>query len=349
MVRKSSPSKRATLEDVALAAGVGPMTVSRTINGHPYVAQETAKKVRAAIRRLGYRPNHAARMLTGQLSRSIGLIVPDIADTFFSIVIHAVQETARASGYLVWLAASDEDPSIEAAQVEMMTHHPVDGILLVPCDSRNGYLKALASGTTPLVTIDRPIEIAMTDSVGVENRKGAQLAVEHLIQHGHKKIVCIAANSHLLTIKERIAGYRESMQRAKLPCPKELRVSSPSFVKSALSKLFGSRSRPDALFTANNSSTIWVIEALQELKIQIGKDVALVAFDDVAFFTLITPPVTAIRQPAAELGSMAARLLLQRIKGEFQASSVRTVLPVALTIRESCGCKKREDQSVSAL
>jgi LacI family transcriptional regulator len=343
MARKASPPKRATLEDVARAAGVGPMTVSRTINGHPYVAEETAKKVRAAIRRLGYRPNHAARMLTGQLSRSIGLIVPDIADTFFSVVSHAVQETARESGYLVWLAASDEDPTIEAAQVEMMTHHPVDGILLVPSDSRNGYLKTLASGTTPIVTIDRPIEIAKTDSVGVENRRGARLAVEHLIQHGYKKITCIAANSHLLTIKERIAEYKESMRRAKLSCPKELRVSSPSSVKSALSELFKSRSRPDALFTANNASTIWVIETLQELNIEMGKDVALVGFDDVAFFTLIAPPVTAVRQPAAELGSMAARLLLQRINGEFKASNIRTVLPVTLTIRESCGCKKRDD------
>ncbi|WP_311720102.1 LacI family DNA-binding transcriptional regulator [Tunturibacter empetritectus] len=337
---KSSPTKRATLEDVARSAGVSPMTVSRTINGHPYVTGETAKKVRAAIRRLSYRPNHAARVLTGQLSRSIGLIVPDIADTFFSVVSHAVQETARESGYLVWLAASDEDPTIEAAQVEMMTHHPVDGILLVPADSRNGYLKTLASGTTPIVTIDRPIEIATTDSVGVENRRGARLAVEHLIQHGYKKITCIAANSHLLTVKERIAGYKESMRRAKLPCPKELRVSSPSAAKSALSELFGSRNRPDALFTTNNSSTILVIETLQQLDIEMGKDVALVGFDDVAFFTLITPPVTAVRQPAAQLGNIAARLLLQRINGEFKASSIRTVLPVSLTIRESCGCKK---------
>src|ERR1700758_2402756 len=101
-VPKSSPTQRATLDDVAKAAGVGPMTVSRTINGHPYVADETARKVRAAIRRLNYRPNHAARMLTGQLSRSIGLIVPDIADAFFSVIIHAVQEIARESGYLVW-------------------------------------------------------------------------------------------------------------------------------------------------------------------------------------------------------------------------------------------------------
>ena len=336
------PKKRATLEDVARAAGVGPMTVSRTINGHPYVAEETAKKVRAAIRLLDYRPNHAARVLSGKLSRSIGLIVPDIADTFFSVISQAVQETARASGYLVWLAASNEDPSVEAAQAEIMIHHPVDGILLVPADSKNAYLKTLAAGTTPIVTIDRPIEIATTDSVGVENRIGAQLAVEHLIQHGYKKIACVAVNPHLLTIKQRMIGYRESMKHAKLTCPKELRLSDLASAKSALLDLFDSPNRPEALFTANNAATIWVIEALQELKIKMGKDVAVAGFDDVDFFTLINPPITAVRQPAAELGSMAARLLLQRIKGELEPSSLRMTLPVTMTVRESCGCKQEK-------
>jgi LacI family transcriptional regulator len=335
--------KRATLQDVARAAGVGPMTVSRTINGHPYVAEETARKVHEAIRKLDYRPNHAARMLTGKLSRSIGLIVPDISDTFFSVVSHAVQETARANGYLVWLAASGEDPSVEAAQVEMMTHHPVDGILLVPSDSRNSYLKSISVGSTPIVTIDRPMEIATTDSVGVENRSGARLAVEHLIDHGYKQIVCIAANSHLLTIKERIAGYKESMHQANLHVVKELNLSAPSSASSALTQLFTSRNRPDAIFTANNASTIWVIAALRDMGLQMGQDLGLVGFDDVDFFTLITPSVTAVRQPASELGNVSTRLLLQRINGEFKTSSVRTVLPVTLTIRESCGCKRGDN------
>lgn len=337
-MRKSFASKRATLEDVARAAGVGPMTVSRTINGHPYVAEETAKRVHEAIRRLDYRPNHAARILTGKLSRSIGLIVPDISDTFFSVVSHAVQETARANGYLVWLAASGEDASIEAAQVEMMTHHPVDGILLVPSDSHHSYLKTIAAGTTPIVTIDRPMEVATTDSVGVENRRGAHMAVEHLLEHGYKKIGCVAANSRLLTIKERIAGYKESMHEARLSYVKELHLPSHASAKAALSELFHSRHRPEALFTTNNAATIWVIEVLKELKLEMGKDVALVGFDDVDFYTLLTPAVTAVRQPAAELGNVSARLLLQRINGEFKTSSVRTVLPVTLTIRESCGC-----------
>ena len=339
-MHKASQTKRATLEDVARAAGVGPMTVSRTINGHPYVSEETAKRVQAAIRQLNYRPNHAARMLTGKLSRSIGLIVPDIADTFFSVISHAVQEIARENGYLVWLAVSDDDPVIEAAQVEMMTHQPVDGVLLIPADSREKYLKQVASGALPIVTIDRPIEVAATDTVGVENRAGARLAVEHLIQHGHKRIICAAANSHLLTIKERIAGYQESMRYAKLPCPEEIHLSSQASARVSMSELFGSRGSPQALFTANNISTTWVIEALRDLGIEIGKDVALVGFDDLEFYALLTPSITAVNQPAAELGRISARILLQRIKGELTGSSLRTVLPVSLVIRESCGCKR---------
>jgi LacI family transcriptional regulator len=316
------------------------MTVSRTINNHPYVAAKTAKRVRAAILQLNYRPNHAARVLTGQLSRSIGLIVPDLADTFFSVISHAIQEAARESGYLVWLAASNYDPSIEAAQVEQMTHHPVDGILLVPVDSRHKYLKTVASGTTPVVAIDRRIEVAATDSVEVENRAGARMAVEHLVNHGHRNILCVATNSHLRTIKERMSGYEEHMRLARLPLTKIVQLSSPSAAKATLAKLFASRRRPDALFTANNAATIWVIETLREMNIEIGKDVALVGFDDVDFYTLMTPPITAVRQPADELGRMAARLLLQRIKGDSSIPRVRTVLPVSLVVRESCGCKK---------
>ena len=316
------------------------MTVSRTINGHPYVSEETAKKVRAAIRQLNYRPNHAARMLTGQLSRSIGLIVPDIVDTFFSVISHSVQEIARENGYLVWLAVSDEDPSIEAAQVEMMAHHPVDGILLIPANSREKYLKQLPTASVPVVTIDRPIEVATTDTVGVENRAGARMAVDHLLEHGHKRIICAAANSHLLTIKERITGYQESMRRAKLPCLPEIHLSDQASAKARIAELFGSRRPPQAVFTANNMSTTWVIEALRELKIEIGKDVALVGFDDLEFYALLTPSITAVNQPAGELGRLSARLLLQRIRGELIGSSLRTVLPVSLVVRESCGCRK---------
>jgi LacI family transcriptional regulator len=320
------------------------MTVSRTINGHPYVSEQTANKVRAAIRQLNYTPNQAARVLTGQLSRSIGLIVPDISDSFFSIISQAVQKTAHANGYILWLAASGEDSAIEASQVEMMTTYGVDGILLVPAHSRKTYLKTLAFGNTPVVTIDRPIDIAKTDSVEVENRAGARLAVDHLIQHGHKRIACIVTNPHLRTILERIAGFRDSMRRANLQVTKEVHLPNQESAKPALSKLFASGNAPDALFTANNATTIWVIEALKELKIKVRKDVALVGFDDVDFFAQLTPAITAVRQPGIEMGKLAAEILLKNIRDDAAPAVTKNVLPLALVVRESCGCKSTDTQ-----
>jgi len=321
------------------------MTVSRTINGHPYVADETAKRVHAAIRELGYRPNHAARILTGQLSKSIGLIVPDLADPFFSVVSHAVQDAARQAGYLVWLAASDGDPLIEEAQIEQMTNHPVDGILLVPADSRSRYLKAVASESTPIVTMDRPIEVALTDSVEVENRVGARMAVEHLLSHGYKRIACVVMNSHLRPVKERIAGYEECLRGIKRSHIKKVVIPDEASAQKVLSALFSSPDRPDAIFTANNTCTISVLKTLQNMKIKVPRDVALIGFDDVDFYTLLNPPVTTVRQPATELGRTSTDLLLQRIKAEPSSSSVRMVLPVTLIVRESCGCKSEEQQN----
>jgi len=315
------------------------MTVSRTINGHPYVAEETAKKVRAAILELGYRPNHAARILTGQLSRSIGLIVPDLADSFFSVVAHAVQEAAREAGYLVWLAASGGDPFIEEAQMEQMTHHPVDGILLVPADSRSGYLKSAATGRAPVVAIDRRIEVVRTDSVEVENRLGARAAVEHLIGHGYKKITCVLMNAHLRPVRERGAGYEDCLRSAKLAYVKKVILHDEADALKKLMAMFRS-DPPEALFTANNVCTTTVIKTLRAMHLEIPKDVALVGFDDLDFYTLLNPPVTTIRQPATELGRTSTRLLLQRIKGE-SSSAVRAVLPVTLTVRESCGCGRK--------
>ncbi|WP_182277965.1 LacI family DNA-binding transcriptional regulator [Granulicella sp. 5B5] len=339
-MRKPSPVRKATLVDVARAAGVGPMTVSRTINGHPYVSEATAKRVQAAIQKLGYRPNQAARMLTGQLSKSIGLIVPNVADPFFSVVSRAVQRAASSAGYTVWLAVSDCDPVTEAAEIEQMTNHPVDGIVLAPVNSRSKHLKALAEGPTPVVTIDRSIEIASTDSVEVENRTGAHLAIEHLRHHGYKRIYCVATDFHLRSIRLRVEAYEEYMHRERLT-PRKLILSDTGAALPWLKSLFDSRYPPQALFATNNACTIAVIEVLQTLGIQIGKDVALVGFDDVSFYPLIRPAITAINQPVAELGRTATRLLLDRVHHHGPTEKVRVILPVSLITRESCGCKRR--------
>jgi LacI family transcriptional regulator len=313
------------------------MTVSRTINGHPYVSEVTAKRVRAAIRKLGYRPNQAARMLTGQMSKSIGLIVPDVADPFFSVVSRAVQQAAREAGYTVWLAVSDGDTATEKAEIEQMTNHPVDGIVLAPVNSRARHLTRAAAGSIPIVTIDRPIESASTDSVEVENSSGAHMAMAHLLSHGYRKITCVATDFHLRPIKLRVSAYEEHLRREKLPV-NTLVLKEEEDVLPALRALFKSRSRPDALFATNNACTIQVIQALQTLGIETQKDVALVGFDDVDFYTLLRPSITAVSQPVTEMGRAAARLLFDRIRGEGPASQAGVTLPATLIVRESCGC-----------
>jgi LacI family transcriptional regulator len=339
-MHKPSAARKATLVDVARAAGVGPMTVSRTINGHPYVSEATAKRVHAAIRKLGYLPNQAARMLNGQLSKSIGLIVPDVADPFFSVVSRSVQQVARAAGYTVWLAVSDYDAATEEAEIKQMTNHPVDGIVLAPVNSRSKHLKYLSEKTTPVVTIDRSTEIISTDSVEVENRIGAQMAVAHLIQHGYKSIHCVATDFHLRSVRLRVEAYEEYLHCEKLTPQKHI-LPNVDAVLPALRSLFNSRRPPQALFVTNNVCTVAVIEALQTLDVQIGKDVALIGFDDVAFYPLIRPSITAIRQPVTEVGQTAMRLLLDRVQHQGPAGKVHITLPVSLITRESCGCKRR--------
>jgi len=312
------------------------MTVSRTLSGHPYVAEETAKRVRAAIRKLGYRPNRAARMLVGQRSISIGLIVPDIADPFFATVSRSVQQAARKAGYTVWLAVSDGDVATEKAELEEMLYHPVDGIILAPVGSRAKHLTA-AARTIPIVTIDRPIESVTTDCIEVENQTGAHLAVEHLLLHGFSRIACIATDYHLRSIRLRVAAYEALLLRKKL-LPRKVIVGSNDEVLAAVQALFQSHDRPQALFATNNVCAVQVIQALHTLGVCIPKDVALIGFDDLDFYQLLHPAITALRQPLAEIGRRATQLLLERVRGNSASSHIQVTLPVDLIVRESCGC-----------
>jgi LacI family transcriptional regulator len=164
------------------------------------------------------------------------------------------------------------------------------------------------------------------------------MAVEHLRSHGYKLIVCVTTDFHLRPVRQRVVGYEDQLKRAKLPA-KKIILKDASAALPVLKKLFAAKNRPQALFTTNNVCTIAVIQALQRLGIKIGRDVAIVGFDDVDFYTLLRPPMTTVGQPVAEVGRTVTRLLLSRIRGTAPSSSARITLPVSLVIRESCGCK----------
>lgn len=333
-------NRNVTIADVAKAAGVAPMTVSRTINGYPHIKPATARKVHEAIERLSYSPNPAARILMGQRSNSIGLVIPDLKNPFFAVVADGVQAATRARGALVWIVASNADLKIERQEIEKLLSYHVDGILLFPSEPGHPYLRKLLSGKTPIVAIDLPIVSDFADSVVAENRQSSCLAVQHLIGHGHKNILCLGAWPDLFTMQERIAGYEGAMQSAGLKPWVFTDAQDASSLKSSLRLLLRGQSCPEAVFTLNQLTTEIVLDVFDEMQIIVPDQVALIGFDDFPYASLLKPKITVVRQPAADLGQCAARLLFERLEHKEQLPRMKTVLPSELVIRESCGCRK---------
>ncbi|WP_213807221.1 LacI family DNA-binding transcriptional regulator [Granulicella sp. dw_53] len=336
MATRKQPIKSVTLADVARAAGVAPMTVSRFLNQHPNISEKTARKVSAAIERLGYSPNVAARMLMGQPSNAIGLIVPNLGDPFFAEVAHNIQEIAREHGLLVWVAASNSNQETEFAILRQMRQHCVDGMLLI---ATPGKLKFEHGNGTPIVLLDRPVENSGCDVVLVENRRGSMEAVTHLLSHGYKRILCISSDCEkIYTTQERIAGYEDAMRSHGLKFEAILQAETAESIRIYLEQALAGAAPPEAIFTTNNVTTSHVMEAIQELNLSIPDDMALIGFDDFELASLLRPSLTVVRQPAADLGRQAARLLFKRICSDETLTSISLLLPATLILRASCGC-----------
>ncbi len=331
------------MNDVARLARVGTMTVSRVLNGSANVTEETAKRVYHAIEKLGYRPNEMARALRSLKSRTIGLIVPYLYDPFFATCAHAVNTVAREHGYSVVLTTSNDDPATEYNEAQSMLQRHVEGLLIIPADIRRSRVSQAEFAGTHIVTLDRPVHDARIDSVQVQNQNGAKRAVQHLFQqHGHKRISFLGYNKNLYTVRARFEGYRRAMQEARLEPESTFDCSSEEVTAEIISNQLRGKNPPAAFFTANNLTTRYTLLALIGSGIRVPEEVALVGFDDFELAEILHPTLTVVRQPASEMGRVAANLLFDRIKrDEFPEEGNRVVLPVELVVRRSCGCKAR--------
>jgi LacI family transcriptional regulator len=330
-----------TLADVAKIAGVGVMSVSRVVNGTRRVSPEIERKVRAAIEKIGYEPNHAARVLKGNRSHVLGLIVPELADPFFATCANAIQETAWAAGYMTLMAASGHKEEQERRETEIMLQHRVAGILIIPSGMQNDHFITAQKTGTVVVSIDRPLSNTTADSLVVDNRDASCGAVRHLIEHGHKNIVCVADDEKIFTKLERVTGYTNAMRQAGLTPRVCLAGPTTTSVAEQLSFVLESRHAPTAIFAASNLVAREVLWDLQRRRIKIPDEIALICFDDFDAATLVTPRVTVVRQPTVEIGRRAALMLLERLNAETsQGDSRHAVISTELVIRESCGCNR---------
>jgi LacI family transcriptional regulator len=329
-------NRRPTLADVAREVGVSAKTVSRVLNEDGPASARTREQVLAAVARLGFQPNLMARNIrVGGPDTTIGLVVPDLGNPFFGAVAGSIEDTVRERGLTLLMGSSADDPDRERALTDKFLARRVSILMVVPSvGADHSSLKAQRAAGLPVVFIDRPGVGLATDSVVSSNRAGAHEGVTHLIAHGHRRIGFVGdLPTKLYTRRERLAGYRSALQEAGLPHDRALVTSAHDQrgAAAATSRLLELPDPPTALFAGNNMVALGIVT---ELARGGRKDVAVVAFDDVALAEALEPALTVVAQDPEAIGRTAATTALSRLDGD--RTRARTVtIPTRLIVRGS--------------
>ena len=322
------------MRDVAAAADVSLKTVSRVVNRERGVGPETVVRVTDTIERLGFRRNDLARSLRpGQRTTTIGLVVGDVGNPFFSGIARAVEQVARDEGHLVITGSSDEDPEHERELIATLCMRRVDGILLVPAGRDQSYLLPEIALGTAVVFLDRPPGGMSADAVVLDNVGGARRGVEHLLARGHRRIGLLRDSSTVLTAQQRTSGYRAALAGAGIQVDERLLCSGlhdAGDASRATRELLALADPPTALFAVNNRMSLGALRALRDS----NHSVALVGFDDLELADMLTTPITVVAHDPAAMGVTAARLLFRRLAGDTRPHQ-RVVLPTTLVRRGS--------------
>lgn len=333
-VAAARPNARSTMKDVARVAGVGVGTVSRVVNGKSNVSEESVAAVNAAIERLGFRRNDSARMLRTGATASIGLLVEDVADPFFSLLNRSVEEEVLRRDSVLLTASSDKDPERARKMILTFCARRVDGLVItLPEGGDEEYLRAELDAGTSMVFVDRPPRVLDVDAVIVDNRGGARTGVAHLIGYGHRRIACFTDRPDLYTASERIAGYRAALEEAGIPFDPELVYSSATTrepVDEPLGRMLASDDPPTAVFAGNNRTSVNVIGALRIH----NTSLAIVGFDDFELADVVVPGITVVAQDPKAMGQIAMRMLYKRLDGDVSPSQTIT-LNTRLIVRGS--------------
>ena len=328
--------KRATIKDVAALAGVSAATVSRALDDRPEISSETKERVRSACAQLGYVPNAAARGLAGHATHTIGLVLPDISNPYFSGMATAIEETAAAHGCRVFLSNSLRKEDRELRAIENLVARQVDGILVNPVSPESQLRHREVLGGLPCVYLganhDESPSYVMAD-----NETGAYAAARYLIRLGHRDILFFGGRTTSRTREQRIRGFRRALAEAglegrELPAPPNVTLMRQWSYETALELLKGPL--PDAIFAYSDMTALKVLEAAEERGVRIPENLSMVGYDNIAFGALHRIHLTTVSQHKYQQGQIAVERLLEKINGS--RAHTEDILEPELIIRSTC-------------
>jgi LacI family transcriptional regulator len=327
-----------TVREVAERAGVSVGTVSNVLNGRATVTVDAERRVRAAIDDLGYVRNDAARQLRAGRSRSIGLVVPDIANPFFAAVARGAEERAARDGLVVLVGSSEQELGRERTYLDLFREQRVNGVLLSPAGDDLSAVAALAGAGVPVTLVDRDAPGHGVASVSMDDERGGYEATRHLLERGRRRVVYLGGPLAIRQVADRLAGARRAVAEVAGASLAVVEAAGMSVLdgRAALERIRGLSTAPDAVFAANDLLAVGALQALSILgDVRVPQDVALIGYDDIDFAAAAVVPLTSMRQPAERMGWTAADLVLARSADEDPPARIR--FEPELIVRASTG------------
>ena len=339
-----------SIRDVAAHAGVSVGTVSNVLNRPEIVARTTRDRVHAAIKALGFVRNESARQLRAGRSRTIGLVVLDVANPFFTDVARGVEDEAAAAGLAVILCNTDEQLEKEQRYLELLEEHRVQGILITPVGDADRRLAPLQQRGTPVILVDSRSPSGRQCSVAVDDVLGGEAAMTHLLAEGHERISFVGGPVSLRQVADRRDGAVRALVRAGQAGDLEfietsaLNVAAGQRVGAEIAAL-PPRQRPTAAFCANDLVALGLLQEMTRHRIRVPDDLAIVGYDDIEFAAAAAVPLSSVRQPRQELGRMAAQLLLEEALGHEGHKHRQVIFQPELEVRQSSQARPRQARS----
>lgn len=334
-------SKNTTIIDIAKKLNISTSTVSRALNNHPDIRQETKDQVNKLAKKLHYSPNPIAQSLKNKKSNVIGVIVPEIEHDFFSSAISGIEEVAYHSGYVILVCQSNECYEREVVNTNALIHQRVAGLIVsISQNTKNGnHFKELIKRNIPLVFFDRVCSDVSANKVIIDDTKSAYNAVNYLIQTGRQKIAHFAGPKELKICEQRLKGYKDALKKANIPVINKL-IRFGGLYESdgynSMDALLKENIIPDSVFAVNDPVAIGAFQRIKEARLKIPEDIAIIGFSNNKITSLVNPTITTVNQPSFEMGKKAVEMLIEMINNEQGNNQKKTVvLEAKLIVRNS--------------